>query len=106
MRTWTRIAVVAAVLLSASRLPGLLLATERLGAPKAIVVRDGASAVELFAANEIRRYAYLRTGTLLPIRHGKPYGDCIAVSAKNQPFCGELGSGLLPQWFVLRIRPF
>ena len=69
--------------------------------PKAIAIRRDASELESFAANEVRRYVYLRTGKLLQVKRGVSAGECIAVSCKNAKFCGELGSDLKPQQFTL-----
>ena len=38
--------------------------------PKAIAIRQDASELESFAAKEVRRYVYLRTGKLLPVKQG------------------------------------
>jgi hypothetical protein len=70
--------------------------------PKAIAIRQGASELESLAANEIRRYVYLRTGKVLPVKRGVISGDRIVVACRNAKFCGELGSGLGPQQFTLR----
>ena len=72
--------------------------------PKAIAIRHDASELESFAANEVRRYVYLRTGKLLPVKRGADAGDRIVVSCKNAKFCGELGNDLGPQQFTLKNR--
>ena len=70
--------------------------------PKAIAIRRDASELESFAANEVSRYVYLRTGKALPVKRGVISGDRIVVSCKNPKFCGELGHDLGPQQFTLR----
>ena len=42
--------------------------------PKLIAIRQDASPKEWLAANEVRRYVYLRTGTLLPVQRGAKEG--------------------------------
>ena len=56
---------------------GLVVATARAesAAPVAVVCDQEASAAEKLAAKEVRRYVYLRTGTLLPIVHQSPAAD-------------------------------
>jgi hypothetical protein len=71
-------------------------------APKVIAIRREASELESLAANEVRRYVYLRTGTLLPVRRGLTTGNRIVVSSKNAAFCGQLGNDLGPQQFTLK----
>jgi hypothetical protein len=70
--------------------------------PKLIAVRHGASDLESFAANEVRRYVYLRAGKLLPVKRGVSTGDRVVVSCKNSTLSGELGSRLGPQQFTLK----
>jgi len=70
--------------------------------PQAIAVRPDASALERLAAQELRRYVYLRTGALLPVRPGAARGDRIAVARADAQFCGAVGQGLGPQAFVLQ----
>jgi hypothetical protein len=70
--------------------------------PKAIALRRDASDLESLAANEIRRYVYLRTGQVLPVKRGLTAGDRIVVSGKNPKFCGQLGRDLGPQQFTLQ----
>jgi len=65
------------------------------------ITRD-ASELESFAANEVRRYVYLRSGKLLPVKRGVVTGDRIVVSCKNTSFCGGLGQELGPQQFTLK----
>lgn len=70
--------------------------------PKLIAIRKNASALESLAANEVRRYVYLRTGKLLPVKRGARAGDRIVVSCQNSELGGELGSRLGPQQFILK----
>ncbi len=70
--------------------------------PKVIVMRQGASEREWLAANEVRRFVYLRTGKLLPVKKGVTGGDRIVVSCKSRPFCGDLGQDLGAQQFTLK----
>ena len=71
-------------------------------APKVIVIRREASALEVLAANEVRRYAYLRTGRVLPVKRGMSGGDRVIVGCKDKEFCGDLGQELGPQQFTLK----
>ena len=43
--------------------------------PKAIVTRRDATGLETLAASEVRRYVYLRTGKLLPVKQGMTRGN-------------------------------
>src|ERR1035437_10355550 len=70
--------------------------------PKVIVVRSDASELELLAANEVRRYVYLRTGRLMQVKKGVAGGDRVAVTCKSREFCGELGQEREPQQFRLK----
>lgn len=70
--------------------------------PKAIVIRQQASELESFAANEVRRYVYLRTGKVLPVKRGLASGSRIVVTGKDTRVCGELGKDLGPQQFTLK----
>ncbi|MCX6929376.1 MAG: hypothetical protein NT154_40095 [Verrucomicrobia bacterium] len=70
--------------------------------PEAIAIRQEPSELESLAANEVRRYVYLRTGKLMPIKRGLIRGDRIVVASKNKQFCGELGQDLGLQQFTLR----
>ena len=70
--------------------------------PKVIAIGQDASELESFAAQEVRRFVFLRTGKLLPVKMGVSSGDRIVVSGKNTRLCGELGKGLGPQQFTLR----
>jgi hypothetical protein len=72
------------------------------GGPTLIAIPKDASELESFAGNEVRRYVYLRTGRLLPVKRGLSAGDGIAVSCKNAKFCGDFGQDLGPQQFTLR----
>lgn len=69
--------------------------------PAAIVVRPDATALELLAANEVRRYVYLRSGKLLTVGQGGGGGDRVVVSCKDRATCGDLGQQLGPQQFTL-----
>jgi hypothetical protein len=71
-------------------------------APSVIAIRHNASQLELLAANEVRRYVYLRTGKVLPVKKGRTGGDRIVLSCRDREFCGELGQELGPQQFSLR----
>ena len=73
--------------------------------PKLIALRKDASKLESFAANEVRRFVYLRTGKLLPLERGATAGDRIVVSCRNTNFCGKLGNDLSPQQFTLKTMP-
>src|ERR1035441_7495470 len=70
--------------------------------PKVIVIRPDASELECLAANEVRRYVYLRTGRVMQVKKGATGGDQIAVTCKSREFCGELGQELEPQQFRLK----
>lgn len=70
--------------------------------PAMIVIRQDASELEALAANEVRRYIYLRTGKVLEVRRGATSGDCIIVTRKERAFSGELGQDLGPQQFLLK----
>jgi hypothetical protein len=68
--------------------------------PSAIVCADGASPAEKLAAKEIRRYVYLRTGTLLPLASSQtPAGSLIVVCTKDR--LSE--TGVLPQADVAKL---
>src|ERR1035441_8081823 len=73
-----------------------------LAEPKLIAIRRDASELEFFAANEVRRYLYLRTGKVLPVKRGVVSGDRIVVACKDTKFCGDLGNDLGPQQFTIR----
>ena len=70
--------------------------------PAVITIRPEASGLELLAAHEVRRYVYLRTGKVLPVKRGAVGGDRIVVTCKNRKFCDELGQDLGPQQFTLK----
>ncbi len=70
--------------------------------PMAIAIRRDASELEALAANEVRRYVYLRSGKVLPVKRGVAAGDRIVVSCKDTKFCGELGHEAGPQQFTLK----
>ena len=71
-------------------------------APEMITIRQDASALESLAANEVRRYVYLRTGKVLQVKKGAISGDRIVVACKNRNFCGDFGQDLGPQHFTLK----
>ena len=71
-------------------------------APAVIAIRQDATPLEALAANEVRRYVYLRTGKLLEVRHGLAGNDRIVVTRKDRPMCAELGQDLAPQQFLLK----
>jgi hypothetical protein len=85
---------------AASTLPRVDIAAP--AGPKLIALRKDASKLEFFAANEVRRFVYLRTGKLLPLKRGTTAGDRIVVSCRNTKFCGKLGNDLSPQQFTLK----
>ena len=58
--------------------------------------------MEVLAANEVRRYVYLRTGALLPVARGQGDGDRIVVARKDRGLGGGLGQELAPQQFILK----
>jgi hypothetical protein len=70
--------------------------------PKAIAIRRDASELESFAAEEVRRYVFLRTGKLLAVKQGVISGDRVVLTCKNSKLCGELGTDLEPQQFTLK----
>ena len=72
------------------------------GEPQAVVVAQDASALERLAANEVRRYVYLRTGKVMPVKKGAVGEDRFVVACKNRALCGELGQDLGPQQFLLK----
>ncbi|MEI7948287.1 MAG: hypothetical protein WCJ02_16415, partial [bacterium] len=97
----------ALTLLSVVVFPELSIGAEARGAsagatPKVIALRQVPSSLERLAANEVRRYVYLRTGTLLPVERGVKAGDRIVVSCKDVECCGDIGKELAPQQFALK----
>jgi hypothetical protein len=60
--------------------------------PKCIVVASDASANEQLAAREIRRYAYLRTGALLPLARRSDGRSAIVVGHPKSAWLQELVS--------------
>jgi hypothetical protein len=70
--------------------------------PRVIAIRKDATELEAFAANEVRRYVYLRSGKVLPVKRGLTAGNRIVVSSRNAGFCGELGNRLGPHQFTLK----
>lgn len=91
-----------AALSLAGSLPVVLAAESAKPRPKVIAIRQDPSSLEWLAANEVRRYVYLRTGHLLPVERGVKEGDRIVVSCKDGRFCGDLGKELGPQQFSLK----
>lgn len=85
MRCWIR-AALAGSILWVGLWPCSVLA-EPLGPPTAIIANPSDAFAERLAAKEIRRYFYLRTGQLLPIREslGKIDGGLIVVGRKDRP---------------------
>jgi hypothetical protein len=89
---------------------GLLVLTLGLGASASradltIVTPPKPSAMETLAAREVRRYLYVRTGTLLPIvaAPAAPVGEAIVVASKGHaPVAGGAFAGLRPQQFALK----
>ncbi|MBN2326599.1 MAG: hypothetical protein JXR73_05540 [Candidatus Omnitrophica bacterium] len=72
--------------------------------PEIITISQDASTMELAAANEVRRYVYLRTGKLMPVERNVTRGDRIAVSVINRFFDGELEGDLESQQYALKTR--
>jgi hypothetical protein len=70
--------------------------------PAMIAIRQEATPLEALAANEVRRYVYLRTGKLLDVRRGPGGKDRVVVTRKDRPMCGEIGQALGPQQFTLK----
>jgi len=83
-----------------------------------IVAPQEAETAEHLAAREIRRYLYLRTGTLVPIVTAageRPAGTCIVLGHKDRPVVGALVKGavrlaeavqsLQPQQYLLKTVP-
>jgi hypothetical protein len=64
--------------------------------PTTIFTATNASFAEQFAAKEIRRYVYLRTGRLLPAPEAKAHlpakGECIVVSRHDGPLATALAA--------------
>lgn len=93
--------------------PGTAGAAEQ-GATGAIVCPVNASMTEALAAKEIRRYVYLRTGSLLPIAEKIPPaggGMSIVVASRDRailktpPADGKLAAALAalkPQHYLLK----
>ncbi len=84
------------------------------GTPKLrIIISQDCSVLEQFAARELRRYIYLRTGSLINIETTTDslpeWGDIIALGNKNRPFIKRLAMdgwieslliGLEPQSYI------
>jgi len=88
--------------LSLVLLPALCIGAGLCAEPESIAISKDASALERLAANEVRRYVYLRTGTLLDISKDTSAGNRIVVGSKNQALCEDLGKELAPQQFRLK----
>lgn len=73
-------------------------------APRAIAIRPHASDLEWLAAQEVRRYVYLRTGTRLPVKAGAGGAGRVVVACKDRAFCGALGQELGPDQFLIESR--
>ncbi len=78
-----------------------------------IVCPQKVSGLESFAAREVRRYVYLRTGELLPIVQSAESEDAIVVTQKNakvsevfadDPSAKTMLTGLGPQNYALKTR--
>ena len=62
-----------------------------------IVYPDGASDLERLAAHEVRRYVYLRTGELLPLRLASRLpadGDVIAIGSHRSPLVSSVAADI------------
>ena len=67
--------------------------------PQGIVYPDNGSALELLAAKEVRRFIYLRTGTLLPVQKVSAIpdaGDFILVAEDKNPLVDSVTSFSAP----------
>jgi hypothetical protein len=80
----------------------------------AIVCPPGAAYQERLAAKEVRRYVYLRTGTLLPLAGEPGAGGSFIVGSKNQPLVRRIVAaakrtaaidGLSPEQYWLKTLP-
>ncbi|MBI5091085.1 MAG: hypothetical protein HZB26_01415 [Candidatus Hydrogenedentes bacterium] len=78
-----------------------------------IVIPKSASALERFAAHEVRRYVYLRTNQLLPLTVSPTSGQAIVLGRKDQstakslvndPSLGEKIDVLGPQDYLIETR--
>jgi len=62
--------------------------------PVAIYLSENSSRLETLAAKEVRRYVYLRTGSLLPLQHtvdaGSRQSDLILIAKKDDKILQEL----------------
>ncbi|NQT53882.1 hypothetical protein HQ576_17635, partial [bacterium] len=83
------------------------LAAGKVAAPPAVIVHSpDAGAREQLAAREVRRYVYLRTGLLLPIRAGLPaQGNAILVGVKNRELFKSPGGAGPPHEAIARLGP-
>ncbi|HMD60508.1 MAG TPA: malectin domain-containing carbohydrate-binding protein, partial [Opitutaceae bacterium] len=77
-----------------------------LSVPWQIAVDPAAGALERFAARELQRYVYVRTGSLLPVtaQSGAPKGPALVVATQGRALAslGEPGHRLGPQDYLLR----
>ncbi|MFI5378224.1 MAG: malectin domain-containing carbohydrate-binding protein [Tepidisphaerales bacterium] len=71
-----------------------------------VVIPKNASASERLAGQEVRRYVYVRTGRLLPIRDGAPGAGSIVVAGKGAAMLprgiADAAQNLGPEQFVLK----
>ena len=70
--------------------------------PETIVIRQDASSLETLAAMEVRRYAYLRTGKVIPVSKDTYDGNRIIVMCMNPEMEGDIGRDLVPQEFQIK----
>jgi len=70
----------------------------------AIVVAEDASALEHFAALEVRRYVYVRTGALLSVTTAPPEGEAVVVARKDTALARDLpdAAALRAEAFLLK----
>lgn len=69
--------------------------------PEVVVIRPQAPELEWLAANEVRRYVYLRTGKLMQVQRGASGADRIVVTSQDRSLSGGIGQDLGPQQFTL-----
>ncbi len=75
------------------------------GPDTSIVLPTGATAVEQFAAREVQRYVYVRTGRLLPIQQTEAGVDAIVIAQKSKvPELRDSTADLGDQDYLLRTR--
>jgi hypothetical protein len=70
--------------------------------PEVICLGEGASDLEWLAAQEVRRYVYLRTAKLMRLRTGPSKDDRIVVGSQDRSVCADIGQDLAPQQFTLK----